>query len=99
MAEVNRKFRTRQEMIQDVINCGKSIIDNAEQLVDNIKYLEGVEIKFTVKRSLDMPTYISKTSYFFAEDSIERGNIDKELKTEEDKNEDKKEDVSNDENA
>lgn len=35
---------TREELIQNIKDCGQSLIDNAENIVGNYKYLGEIEI-------------------------------------------------------
>ena len=62
---------TREEIIQNIKDCGQSLIDNAENIVSNYKYARGFTITCYVDNTSDVP-YISVDTDFYPEKFIER---------------------------
>ena len=61
----------REEFIQQIKDCGKSIIDNAEQIYGNYKYSCGKTIiEITIEK--DSATVIEVRKQFYPEQMIER---------------------------
>lgn len=61
----------REEIIQNIKDCGQSIIDNAENIVGNYKYLGEITITcYPNKR--DESAYIEVSNDFYPENYIER---------------------------
>lgn len=65
------KNNLREEIIQNIKDCGQSLIDNAENIVNNYKYLRDVVITCYVGER-DEPPYISVDNSFYAESEVER---------------------------
>ena len=61
----------REEIIQNIKDCGQSLIDNAEKMVGNHKFLTDVTITCYVSEK-GRPPYISVSTDFLPEDWIER---------------------------
>ena len=63
--------RTKEELIQNIKDCGQSLIDNAENIVGNYKYLGNIIITcFPCDR--DEVAHIEVTNEFLPEGYIER---------------------------
>lgn len=63
---------TQEEVIQNIKDCGQSIIDNAEKIATEYKYrLHGLTITCHVNEA-DMPSYIEVNTQFIPEKIIER---------------------------
>lgn len=64
----------REEFIQQIKDCGQSIIDNAEQIYGNYKFSCGqTVIEITIEK--DSPPIIEVRKHFFPERMVERFNI------------------------
>ena len=61
----------REELIQNIKDCGQSLIDNAENIANKYKYLSGVSITCYVDEINEAP-YISVTNEFVPEKLVER---------------------------
>ena len=61
----------REEIIQNIKDCGQSLIDNAENIVSNYKYAKGFTITCYVDKGNETP-YISIDTDFYPEEFIER---------------------------
>lgn len=61
----------KEEIIQNIKDCGQSLIDNAEKIVADYKYARDVTITCYVSGEDDIP-YISVDSDFYPENFIER---------------------------
>lgn len=61
----------REEIIQNIKDCGQSLIDNAEKMVGNYKYLGEVTIRCYVSEA-DRAPYITVDNEFIPENTIER---------------------------
>ena len=64
---MNRK----EEIIQNIKDCGQSLIDNAENIVSEYKYARGFTITCYVDKRDEAP-YISVDVDFYPEKLIER---------------------------
>jgi hypothetical protein len=62
---------TREEIIQNIKDCGQSLIDNAEKIVNDYKYLKDLTITCYVNEHDEAP-YISIDSDFIPEKYLER---------------------------
>ena len=61
----------REKIIQNIKDCGQSLIDNAEEMVGNYKFLTDVTITCYVSE-VGKPPYISVSQDFLPENFIER---------------------------
>lgn len=61
----------REKMIQNIKDMGQSLIDNAEEMVGNLKFLTDVTITCYVSEK-DCPPYINVSTDFLPENFIER---------------------------
>lgn len=61
----------REEIIQNIKDCGQSLIDNAEEIVGNYKFLTDITITCYVSEK-GHPPYISVDADFLPENFIER---------------------------
>lgn len=61
----------REEIIQNIKDCGQSLIDNAEKMVGDHKFLTGVTVTCYVDEK-GRPPYISVDVDFLPEKFIER---------------------------
>lgn len=65
---------TNEEVIQNIKDCGQSIIDNAEKIAIEYKYrLHGLTITCHVNEE-DMYPYIEVNTQFIPEKFVERAN-------------------------
>lgn len=65
-------FYTDEEIVQNIKDCGQSLIDNAEKIVVNYKYrLYGMTITCYVNEDEYAP-YIEVKTAFYPENMIER---------------------------
>ena len=65
------KYGSRERLIQNIKDCGQSLIDNAENIVNNYKYLGEITITcFPSER--DEAVHIEVTSDFCPENYITR---------------------------
>ena len=67
---------TREDIIQNIKDCGQSLIDNAENIANNYKYMNGLTITCYVAECGE-PPYISIDTDFTPENTIERCKCDK----------------------
>lgn len=64
---------TNEEVIQNIKDCGQSIIDNAEKIATEYKYrLHGITITCYVNEA-DHAPYIEVNTQFLPEKLVERG--------------------------
>lgn len=64
---------TNEEVIQNIKDCGQSIIDNAEKIATEYKYrLQGLTITCHVNER-DSSPYIEVNTSFLPEKLVERG--------------------------
>lgn len=61
----------KEELIQNIKDCGQSLIDNAEKIVNDYKYFRDLTITCYVNERNEAP-YISIDSSFVPEKYIER---------------------------
>ena len=61
----------KEELIQNIKDCGQSLIDNAENIVSNYKYAKDFTITCYVNERDGAP-YISVDTEFYPEKTIER---------------------------
>lgn len=61
----------REEVIQNIKDCGQSLINNAEKIVNDYDYPAGVTITCYVDEKDKVP-YISISSDFYPEDFVKR---------------------------
>lgn len=61
----------KEEIIQNIKDCGQSLIDNAENIVSDYKYARGFTITCYVDERNEAP-YISVDTTFYPEKLIER---------------------------
>ena len=61
----------REEIIQNIKDCGQSLIDNAENIANNYKYAKRLTITCYVDERDEAP-YISIDTSFYPEKLIER---------------------------
>ena len=61
----------KEEIIQNIKDCGQSLIDNAEKIVSDYKYAKGFTITCYVDERNEAP-YISVDVSFIPENTIER---------------------------
>lgn len=64
------RYRGREKAIQDIKDCGQSLIDNAEKIVGDYKYLGNVTITCFLEMS-DDPVHIEVKNDFYPERYIE----------------------------
>jgi hypothetical protein len=64
-------INTREELIQNIKDCGQSLIDNAEKIVADCKFLTGLSITCFVDER-DYAPYISVNTDFIPEKFVER---------------------------
>jgi hypothetical protein len=62
---------TDEQLIQNIKDCGQSLIDNAEKIVAGYKYREGITITCYVDE-YDRAPYISVDTEFIPENIIKR---------------------------
>lgn len=62
---------SKDEIIQNIKDCGQSLIDNAEKIVNDYKYARGFTITCYVDEKDEAP-YISVDVSFYPEKLIER---------------------------
>lgn len=65
------KNNWKEEIIQNIKDCGQSLIDNAENIVSDYKYTRGFTITCYVGERDEAP-YISVDTSFYPEKLIER---------------------------
>ena len=63
--------RSREELIQNIKDCGQSLIDNAENIVSNYKYLGEITIT-CFPNDRDEAVHIEVTNDFYPENYVER---------------------------
>ena len=63
---------TREDVVQNIKDCGQALIDNAEKIVTDYKYrCNDIKIICTVDKEDEAP-HIEVTTQFYAEKFIER---------------------------
>lgn len=68
----------KETIIQNIKDCGQSLIDNAENIVGDYKYARGFMINCFVDGTNEAP-YISVDVDFYPEHFIERLNINNKV--------------------
>ena len=71
---------TREELIQQIKNCGQSIIDNAESILGDERYFMRVNVSFDILRLKAQAPNIEIKREFAPEKEFEDELIYKELK-------------------
>lgn len=64
-------FLTREDIIQNIKDCGQSLIDNAEKIVGDYKFFRDITITCYANES-DKAPYISIDTSFIPENFVER---------------------------
>lgn len=67
-----RTIKSREELIEDIINAGKSIINNADSILGNEKYFLNCKVTFTIDRNINNIPTISVQREFIPEDNIDK---------------------------
>ena len=62
---------TREQIIQNIKDCGQSLIDNAENMVGDYKFFRDITITCHVNESDEVP-YVNIDTSFVPENFIER---------------------------
>lgn len=70
---MNKNNSWKEEIIQNIKDCGQSLIDNAEKIVGDYKYAKGFTITCYVDERNEAP-YISVDVNFIPEKFIEKFN-------------------------
>lgn len=65
------KHGSKEELIQNIKDCGRSIIDNAEKIANDYKYEARVTIT-CYPNFIDEPPHIVVETEFYPEKTIER---------------------------
>lgn len=73
------KMKTREDLVKEIKDCGQSIIDNAESILGDERYLIKVAVQFVVQRNSDSMATIVTSKEFIPEAVIE--DLSKESKT------------------
>ena len=68
---MNKQKTRREQIIQNIIACGQSLINNAEQIAGDYEFLTGVSISCYVDDVTELPT-ISVNHDFVPEIIIEQ---------------------------
>ncbi len=68
----NRNIFTREEMLQQIKDCGESIIKNAEGILGDEKYFLNTTVMFTINRDRNMLPKIDVRRDFIPEQQIDR---------------------------
>lgn len=85
MAE-NKKMYTRQELLDQICECGQSIIDNAESILGDERYFNYLEVSFQLFRSNSQYPTIQIARNFTPELQIENLKTYYELKHKKEEN-------------
>lgn len=64
-------FLTREDIIQNIKDCGQSLIDNAEKIVGDYKFFRDITITCYANEKNESP-YISIDTSFVPENFVER---------------------------
>lgn len=67
-----KTIKSREELIEDIINAGKSIINNADSILGNEKYFLNCKVTFTIDRNINNIPTISVQREFVPEDNIDK---------------------------
>ena len=62
---------TREQIIQNIKDCGQSLIDNAENMVGDYKFFRDITITCYINESNEAP-YVSIDTSFIPENFIKR---------------------------
>ena len=62
---------SRNELIEQIKNCGQSIIDNAESILGNERYFESITVIFDINRNRNWMPDIQIQRRFIPESEIE----------------------------
>jgi hypothetical protein len=65
------KRNSREKLIQNIKDCGQSLIDNAENIIGNYKYLGEITI-YCFPNEHDEPPHIEVTNKFYPENYVEK---------------------------
>lgn len=76
----NKIMYTREELLEQIKQCGQSIIDNAESILGNERYFTGVTISFDIFRNANLIPDIEIKRQFTPELQIENLQTYNELK-------------------
>lgn len=68
----NRNIFTREEMLQQIKDCGESIIKNAERILGDEKYFLNTTVMFTINRDRNILPKINVRRDFIPEQQIDR---------------------------
>ena len=68
---VVRNVNRREELIQNIKDCGQSLIDNAEKMVDDYEFSFDLIITCYVDNRDEVP-YISVDRHFYPENLIKK---------------------------
>ncbi|WP_288887015.1 hypothetical protein [uncultured Eubacterium sp.] len=66
-----RNMYTRKELIEQIEQCGQSIIDNAESILGDERYFSHLQVDFQIFRSTSQIPCIEITRAFIPEQQIE----------------------------
>lgn len=66
-----RNTYTRKELIEQIEQCGQSIIDNAESILGDERYFSHLQVDFQIFRSTNQIPCIEITRAFIPEQQIE----------------------------
>lgn len=66
-----RNMYTRKELIEQIEQCGQSIIDNAESILGDERYFSHLQVDFQIFRSTNQIPCIEITRAFIPEQQIE----------------------------
>lgn len=67
-----KTIKSREELIEDIINAGKSIINNADSILGNEKYFLNCKVTFIIDRNINNIPTISVQREFVPEDNIDK---------------------------
>ena len=70
MAE-GRKIKTREDLVQEIKNCGESIIKNADSIVGNERYFLKAIVQFVIQRDSNGIATVQINREFIPENVIE----------------------------
>ena len=67
----SKHLYSRNELIDQIKNCGQSIIDNAESILGNERYFESITVIFDINRNRNWMPDIQIQRRFIPESEIE----------------------------
>lgn len=73
-----KQIKTKEDLVQEVKNCGESIIKNADSIVGDERYFLKAIVQFVVQRNADGLATVQISREFIPENVIEQ--ISKEEK-------------------